>query len=251
MEEGNLFAAPKTTPPTARDGDAAAWETALSACTDCPLCREGNRGPTGYTGPLTAPLMIVGERPGGVEDEYGVPLVGPSGELLNRALAFVGISRECVYVTNVIKCRPRGNRTPTPAESLHCGRRWLLREIATVNPAVILTLGKAALAFFAAPFAKVAPGIVRRRGQWIEWAGMDGVSGRPVMPTFHPAYLLRLHGREEVTAKWQVVDDFRAAMRRTEEAVGPVEWGGETPPHWQEQWAPLRAARSTERGAIR
>ncbi len=241
MEEGNLFASP----PAAVADD---WQAALAACRDCPLCREGNRGPTGYTGPLSAPLMIVGEGPGAVEDEYGVPLVGPSGELLNRALASVGISREAVYVTNVIKCRPRGNRTPTPAEGLHCARRWLLQEIGAVNPVAILALGKAALTFFAAPFAKTAPGIVRRRGTWIDWAGMDGVAGRPVMPTFHPAYLLRLHGREEVRAKWQVYDDLQAVKARVETAVGTVAWGGATPPDWRRQWDTARAMRMQRKG---
>lgn len=247
MQEGNLFAVDGSC------GKSSIRATAvraaeLAACTACPLRREGNRGPTGHTGPLSAPLMIVGEGPGGVEDEYGVPLVGPSGQLLNRALASVGISRECVYVTNVIKCRPRGNRTPTPAEGLDCGRRWLLREIAEVNPAVILTLGKVALSFFAAPFAKTALGIVRRRGQWIDWAGMDGVAGRPVMPTFHPAYLLRLHGQEEVRAKWQVYDDLTAAKARTETIAGPVEWGGATPPQWLSQWESRRESRRHGKG---
>ena len=87
-------------------------ENAIHRCRLCPLCDEGGRGPVLSTGPVDAPLMIVGEGPGGVEDEYGGPLVGPSGQLLDKALLSVGITRDHVYVTNIVKCRPRGNRTP-------------------------------------------------------------------------------------------------------------------------------------------
>lgn len=100
------------------------------------------------TGPVDAPLMIVGEGPGGVEDEYGGPLVGPSGQLLDKALLSVGITRDHVYVTNIVKCRPRGNRTPTIAEGNECGRRWLAEEIRLLQPKVIIALGKVALRFF-------------------------------------------------------------------------------------------------------
>lgn len=81
-------------------------ENAIHRCRLCPLCDEGGRGPVLSTGPVDAPLMIVGEGPGGVEDEYGGPLVGPSGQLLDKALLSVGITRDHVYVTNIVKCRP-------------------------------------------------------------------------------------------------------------------------------------------------
>ena len=99
-------------------------ETALFACAACPL-REKAIGPTSYNGNPASPLMLVGEGPGGVEDEYGVPLVGPSGQLLDKALARVGISRDRVYTSNVVKCRPAGNRTPTVEEGEFCAARWL------------------------------------------------------------------------------------------------------------------------------
>lgn len=105
-----------------------ALKEAITSCNRCPLRREGGLGPVLSTGPADAPLMIVGEGPGGVEDDYGGPLIGPSGQLLDKALASVGITRDHVYVTNIVKCRPRGNRTPTMDEGHFCGSIWLCRR---------------------------------------------------------------------------------------------------------------------------
>ncbi|MHC1760105.1 MAG: uracil-DNA glycosylase family protein [Negativicutes bacterium] len=102
-------------------------EAALFACRACPL-REKAIGPTSYNGDPSSPLMLVGEGPGGVEDDYGVPLVGPSGQLLDKALARVGITRDRVYTTNIVKCRPSGNRTPSVEEGEFCATRWLERR---------------------------------------------------------------------------------------------------------------------------
>lgn len=216
---------------------------AIYPCTACALRQEGNRGPTGCTGPERSPLMIVGEGPGAVEDEYGVPLVGQSGRLLDRALASVGISRERVYVTNVVKCRPRGNRTPTPAEGAYCAERWLVREIAALKPAVIVALGKVALRFF----APQERSIVRSRGSWRQWQAADGTV-YPVLPTFHPAYLLRLSGREEREAKWQVYYDLTAAKERASAAAPDFVWQVETPADTR---APFLARREARRSAGR
>ena len=120
------------------------WLENLMACQSCHLRQEGNRGPTRYTGNITSPLMFVGEGPGGVEDEYGVPLVGPSGQLLDKALWSVGLTRDRVYVTNIVKCRPKNNRTPTLDEGRHCADIHLIKEIDIVQPKVIVCLGKVA-----------------------------------------------------------------------------------------------------------
>ncbi|MFR6111588.1 MAG: uracil-DNA glycosylase [Dialister invisus] len=118
---------------------------------------------------------------------------------------FVGrITRDHVYVTNIVKCRPRGNRTPTIAEGNECGRRWLAEEIRILQPKVIIALGKVALRFFLGHDA----GIIRSRGHWIDYKGI------PVMPTFHPAYLLRQTGEGLKEAKWQVYYDLKAAKRQ-------------------------------------
>lgn len=97
--------------------------------------------------------MIVGEGPGGVEDDYGCPLIGPSGQLLDRALWSVRITRDRVYTTNVIKCRPKGNRTPTVEEGAFCAQKWLEQEIRLLQPKVILALGSVALRYFKGPDA--------------------------------------------------------------------------------------------------
>ena len=150
---------------------------AIHTCTACHLRQEGNLGPVLSSGPVPAPLMLVGEGPGGVEDDWGAPLIGPSGQLLDKALASVGITRDRVYVTNVVKCRPRGNRTPDIAEGRACADRWLREEIRLVQPKAVVALGKAALRWFLGR----EDSIVRRRGRWLEWEGI------PVMPTYHPA----------------------------------------------------------------
>ena len=111
--------------------------------------------------------MFVGEGPGGVEDEYGVPLVGPSGQLLDKALWSVGLTRDRVYVTNIVKCRPKNNRTPTLDEGRHCADIHLVKEIDLVQPKVIVCLGKVAFQYF---YGKAAS-IMRNRGKWFTWRG--------------------------------------------------------------------------------
>lgn len=185
------------------------------------------------TGPTDAPLMIVGEGPGGVEDEYGGPLVGPSGQLLDKALLSVGITRDRVYVTNIVKCRPKGNRTPTVTEGNECGGRWLAEEIRLLQPKVIIALGKVALRFFLGHDA----GIIRSRGHWIDYKGI------PVMPTFHPAYLLRQTGEGLKEAKWQVYYDLKAAKDRAVEAVPGWVWKSDTPPDLLEELKEVREKR--------
>lgn len=184
--------------------DIPSLETGLFNCTQCPLHRDAI-GPTSYNGTPASPLAIVGEGPGGVEDDYGVPLVGPSGQLLDKALASVGVTRDRVYTTNVIKCRPRNNRTPTIEEGAFCAEIWLDREIALVKPKIIIALGGVALKYLKSPDAR----ITRDRGQWF-----DTKYGIPAMATYHPAYLLRLTGKDLVKAKWEVYYDLKAATEK-------------------------------------
>ena len=221
---------PKEAPHFASHDELAA---AIQHCASCHLRQEGNLGPVLSSGPVPAPLMFVGEGPGGVEDDYGAPLVGPSGQLLDKALASVGITRDRVYVTNVVKCRPRGNRTPDIAEGRFCADKWLREEIRLVAPQVIVALGKAALRYFLGREA----GIVRSRGHWFEWEGI------PVMPTFHPAYLLRQYGRDLVQSKWDVYYDLKEAKERAAAAAPEWVWQSETPPDLMAEFAAVRAAR--------
>lgn len=177
-------------------------EACLFGCAACPL-REQAIGPTSFNGSPDSPLMLVGEGPGGVEDEYGTPLVGPSGQLLDKALARVGISRDRVFTTNVVKCRPSGNRTPTTDEGVFCASRWLDAEIALLQPKVILALGSVALKYLYHAKAR----ITADRGKWFRTK-----HNIAAIATYHPAYLLRLTGEQERKAKWETVHDLEAAI---------------------------------------
>lgn len=183
-------------------------EKALLNCNRCPLCNGSNHGPTSFTGTGKSPLMLVGEGPGGVEDEYGVPLVGPSGKLLDKALWSVQVTRDQVYTTNVVKCRPKGNRTPTLEEGKFCADLWLAQEIALIQPQAIVALGSVALHYLGGKDKK----ITRERGKWFQ-----SIGGAWVIPTFHPAYLLRQTGKNLVEAKWNVYYDLKAAVEKCRE----------------------------------
>lgn len=184
-------------------------ETSLFACRACPL-RASAIGPTSYNGNPSSPLMLVGEGPGGVEDDYGTPLVGPSGQLLDKALARVGITRDRVYTTNVVKCRPQGNRTPTIEEGEFCATRWLDAEIALVRPKVIVALGSVALKYLYHAKAR----ITADRGKWFR--SRHDIAA---IATYHPAYLLRLTGDTERKAKWDVVHDLEAAITEVQKSA--------------------------------
>lgn len=149
-------------------------------CKACPLY-QGAKQAVFSNGPVTAKIMFVGEAPGEHEDDEGIPFVGKSGQLLNRALEGVGIHRTDAYVTNTCKHRPPNNRTPTPTEASQCTTRFLAKEIEIVQPRVIVPLGNPAMQFFLG----AGNSIGKTRGQWFEYKGYA------VFPTFHPAYVLR------------------------------------------------------------
>lgn len=206
----------------------------LLVCSSCPL-RKDAIGPTSYNGTLASPLALVGEGPGGVEDEYGVPLVGPSGHLLDKALASVGITRDCVYTTNVIKCRPKNNRTPTIEEGERCATVWLDHELALVQPKVIVALGSVALKYLFAPTAR----ITKDRGQWFTTK-----YGIPAIATYHPAYLLRLTGKELVKAKWEVYYDLKAAIEKCQQLAPEYNFKSAEPPDLLALYSERRTQRS-------
>ena len=209
------------------------WLQDLMNCDACKLRHEGNRGPTRYSGDPASPLMFVGEVPGGVEDEYGVPLVGPSGQLLDKALWSVGLTRDHVYVTNIVKCRPKNNRTPTLEEGKACANIHLVKEIGLVQPKVIVCLGKVAFQYFYGHTAS----IMRNRGKWFTWHDI------PVMPTYHPAFLLRQTGKELVESKWQVYYDFKAAVEKAVAAEPDFVYKSEEKPDLLAQYEGLRESR--------
>lgn len=180
-------------------------EQELKVCQSCPL-RGDAIAPVGWYGDPHSPIVFVGEGPGGVEDEYGCPLIGPSGQLLDKALWAVKMTRDRVLTTNVIKCRPKNNRTPDIAEADFCAKMWLERELEIIQPKVVVALGSVALHFLGNPNMR----ITRDRGQWFRTRqGFDCIA------TYHPAYLLRLTGKQLVAAKWDVFHDLEAARART------------------------------------
>jgi uracil-DNA glycosylase family 4 len=138
-----------------------------------------------------ARLMLIGEAPGGEEDRRGLPFVGASGQLLDRMLAAIGQDRTSCYITNIVNWRPPGNRKPSPAE-MTLSLPFIERHIALVDPALIVLLGDTA----AKTLTNRTEGITRLRGKWFTWAKPDGAGTIPVLPTFHPAFLLRSPGQK-------------------------------------------------------
>jgi DNA polymerase len=153
--------------------------TDVGNCTRCPL-HEGRTKIVHTTGNFQADLLFVGEAPGVNEDAEGVPFVGRAGQLLNKIVEAIGLKREDVLVGNINRCRPPGNRTPTLPEAHTC-RPFLIREIAVVRPKVIVVLGNTACQ----NLLDTKVGITKLRGNFQDYYGIK------VMPTFHPAYLLR------------------------------------------------------------
>ncbi|BBD36899.1 uracil-DNA glycosylase [Aminobacter sp. NyZ550] len=153
-----------------------------------------------------ADLMLVGEAPGRDEDLEGLPFVGRSGQLLDRILAAIGLDRTSAYIANVIPWRPPGNRTPTPHETEIC-RPFVERQIALARPKVLVTLG--------GPSAKLLvgsqDGILRLRGSWKNHVTADGTV-IPVMPTLHPAYLLRNPAHKKLA--WRDFLEVKAKLRQ-------------------------------------
>ncbi|MCE2391815.1 MAG: uracil-DNA glycosylase [Proteobacteria bacterium] len=175
----------------------------LGDCRRCELCERRQTIVFGEGNP-DAPVVFVGEGPGADEDRSGRPFVGRAGELLSKMIASVGWRREDVYICNIVKCRPPGNRDPKLEEVAMC-QPFLERQIEAIAPLAIVALGKPAISTL---MGRPIP-ITKLRGQWQEWRGY------PVMPTFHPAYLLRNYTREARQAVW---DDLKAARARVEEA---------------------------------
>lgn len=152
-----------------------------------------------------APLMLVGEAPGRDEDIEGLPFVGRSGQLLDRMLEAIGIDRTGAYVANVLPWRPPGNRTPTPLETEIC-RPFIERQIALANPRVLVALGGSS----AKVLLRAADGIMRLRGTWRTYRTADGVE-MPIMPTLHPAYLLRNPAHKKLA--WRDFLEIKAKLR--------------------------------------
>ena len=161
----------------------AALRDELGDCTRCKLHGQGRKQIVFGVGNPAADIMFVGEAPGADEDTQGVPFVGRAGQLLTKMIEAMGLSRDEVYIANVLKCRPPNNRDPQPDEVESC-EPFLFQQIATVQPKVVIALG----AFAARTLLKTQDPISRLRGRVYDYRGAQ------LIPTFHPSFLLRSPG---------------------------------------------------------
>jgi DNA polymerase len=174
------FGAPDLEAGASREEALARVAAEVAVCERCPeLVRSRTRTVPGQGSPRAA-LVFVGEGPGEEEDRQGLAFVGRAGQLLTKMIESIGLARDEVFIANIVKCRPPANRAPTPIEAANC-RPYLMRQLEVLRPKVIVALGGVA----AQNLLETHEGITRLRGRFYPWHGSK------VMPTFHPAYLLR------------------------------------------------------------
>jgi DNA polymerase len=172
----------------------------INGCQNCGLAQTRKHAVPGK-GPANAEIMLIGEGPGFHENEQGLPFVGQAGKFLDELLAAGGFERDAVFITNVVKCRPPGNRDPLPEELAACSR-YLDRQIESINPRVIVTLGRYSMAKFI-PNAKISE--IHGKPRWGR--------GRLIVPMYHPAAALRLGSLRTV-----MKDDFASLPQWVEQA---------------------------------
>jgi DNA polymerase len=201
--------APAAAPALSPEDRAAAFaelSQRVAVCAKCPHLAAARKNVVFGVGNLNADLMFIGEAPGADEDEQGEPFVGKAGQLLTKIIQTMGLTRESVYIGNILKCRPdtpgqsAGNRKPTPEEMQTC-ISYLHEQIDLIRPKVIVALGGTAVEGL---LGKTI-GITKLRGQWRTYRGI------PLMPTYHPAYLLR---NQALSEKRRVWEDMLQVMER-------------------------------------
>ena len=185
-----------------KTGSLESLKSDVSSCRDCDLSKTRRKVVFGSGSPK-ASLMFIGEAPGEEEDIQGMPFVGRAGQLLTKIIEAMGFKREDVYIANILKCRPPNNRAPLPTEILACEGN-LKKQIAMIKPEVICTLGK----FASQTLLRTQTPISTLRGKLQEYGGIK------VMPTFHPAYLLR--NPQDKKLVWE---DMKAVMRQLGDQV--------------------------------
>lgn len=180
-------------------------EREIAACRRCGLCRQRRHIVLGE-GNQSADIMLVGEGPGADEDAIGRPFVGKAGQLLDKMFSAIDIKREELYITNIVKCRPPGNRTPLDEEAEAC-LPILRMQYALIKPRIVVCLGATATRFIYDREAR----ITRVRGQWLD------KNGTLFIPTYHPAALLRDETKKkDVWADLQSIEQTYAALRQKE-----------------------------------
>lgn len=190
---------PPPLPPESRPAALEELRRQILACTRCAHLVASRHSVVFGVGDPSARILFVGEAPGADEDLRGEPFVGKAGELLTKIIVAMGLSRDTVFIANILKCRPdtpgqtSGNRKPKPEEMATCFP-WLERQIDLVQPLVVVALGATAVEGL---LGKGTPGITQLRGSWQSHRGI------PLMPTYHPAYLLRNQALSEKRKVWE------------------------------------------------
>ncbi|MFY7777025.1 MAG: uracil-DNA glycosylase [Elstera sp.] len=185
----------------------AALDAAIRGFDGCAL-KQTAMSTVVYDGAVDAPLLVIGEAPGGEEDRLGKPFVGPAGQMLDKMLAAIGLDRSRACITNMVYWRPPGNRKPTDAELALC-LPFVERFISLMNPKVILLAGGTP----AQTLLGRTDGITKLRGRWFDWTDSRGVT-IPMLPSYHPSYLLRSPGQKRDAWK-----DFLILSNRLEELI--------------------------------
>jgi DNA polymerase len=194
------FDAPLLTPDEKRARLVALDDKEVRGCTKCRLCETRTNTVFGEGDP-DAKIFFIGEGPGENEDLTGRPFVGRAGEMLNKWIAAMGLNREQVFIANIVKCRPPGNRVPAPDEVATC-TPYLQRQLEIIRPKVIVTLGLPSARYMLQSNLSMG----RLRGQWHEWRGIK------LMPTFHPAYVLRSYNEQTRGAVWSDLKQVMAEL---------------------------------------
>lgn len=186
---------------TPQDSSLEAIREDLGECVRCKLHQHRTKIVFGEGNP-NADIIFIGEGPGADEDATGRPFVGRAGQLLDKIIAAIGLRREDVYISNIVKCRPPGNRTPERDEVATC-EQFLFRQLAVIQPRVIVALGAPAFQCI----LRTKEPITKARGQWRDWNGVK------LMPTFHPAYLLRVpEKKREAWEDLKKVRDYLSSL---------------------------------------
>ena len=189
----------------------------VRSCTQCPNLVSSRKNVVFGVGNESADIMFIGEAPGADEDERGEPFVGKAGQLLTKIIETMGLKREDVYIANILKCRPDtpgkrfGNRPPTTEEMTTCSP-WLHRQIEFIQPKVIVALGKTAVE----GLLEQQVAITRFRGTWQTYRKI------PLMPTFHPAYLLH---KQSLTEKRKIWEDMLSVMEKLDLEISEKQQG--------------------------
>ena len=176
-------------------------------CEKCELCKTRNKTVPGV-GNVKARLVLIGEAPGADEDASGTPFVGRAGQHLDRILKAAGFDRNEVFICNILKCRPPGNRNPTLEEMLCC-TPFLQRQLRLIKPELIACLGNVAIKYV---IGSDTPGITRIHGEWFK-----SIFGIETMAMYHPSYLIRSDSREKGSPNWQMWQDIQKLKKRYDE----------------------------------